>query len=231
MSELQTLEASAKKVFAFGVSHLVLIGALALSLIGGVFLYDSKRADIATAAASLAEAKATALAQQNSQLQAATTKELSDLEQQNEVLQAQYKTLQTQFVALASQRTAAQTQVKELPPAEVQKDLEAKLGGSLTDVEILRKDDSIVTDYPIVLQQNTVLTSEVQSQSTTVSNLQQSLQLETSAHASDVTTCKAQLAADATTLKAVKAQARKSKFKWFIAGVITGIIGGHAAGI
>lgn len=76
-------------------------------------------------------------------------------------LDSQLQGLQVQFLALASQRQQGQQQISKLPDSAVQGDLETKLGGSLADPTILRKADSIVTDYPIVLKQIDVLTAKV----------------------------------------------------------------------
>src|SRR5208282_2561138 len=53
----------------------------------------------------------------------------------------------------------------------VQGDLEVKLGGTLTDPAILRKDDQIVTDYPLVLKQIDVLNTKVDGLDSKVTEL------------------------------------------------------------
>lgn len=76
-------------------------------------------------------------------------------------LDTQIQTLQIQFAALATQRQQGQQSVNKLPDSAVQGDLETKLGGPLTDPAILRKDDQIVTDYPLVLKQVDLLSTKV----------------------------------------------------------------------
>jgi len=53
----------------------------------------------------------------------------------------------------------------------VQADLESKLGGKLSDTAILRKDDAIVTDYPLVLKQVDVLTATQTNQQDQINDL------------------------------------------------------------
>lgn len=76
-------------------------------------------------------------------------------------IDSQLQNLQVQFVALAAQRKQGQDGVNKLPDSAVQGDLETKLGGTLTDPTILRKADQIVTDYPLVLEQVSNLTTRV----------------------------------------------------------------------
>lgn len=76
-------------------------------------------------------------------------------------LSVQLTSLSAQFASLSSQRQQQQSQVSTLPDAAVQGDLEAKLGGPLSQTTTLRKADDIVTDYPLVLQQLTVQSSKV----------------------------------------------------------------------
>jgi len=76
-----------------------------------------------------------------------------------QVRETQLAQLATQFASLAAQaatrvQTAQQqstndaTKVASLPDSAVRADLELKLGGPLTDPAVLRRDDTIVTDYP-----------------------------------------------------------------------------------
>lgn len=83
-------------------------------------------------------------------------------------LDLQLQGLQVQFVALATQRQQGQGAVNKLPDSAVQGDLETKLGGPLSDPSILRKDDQIVTDYPLVLKQVDLLNTKVDDLSSKV---------------------------------------------------------------
>ncbi len=95
--------------------------------------------------------------------------------QQIALLQTSLKTLSAQYASLAAQRQQSQSQVNALPDAALQADLEAKLGGPLSSSTTLRKADSIVTDYPLVLQQVTVLNNKVDNLSGQVSALNTSV--------------------------------------------------------
>lgn len=103
-------------------------------------------------------------------LQAAQTKIDAD-DAQLKQLSVQLTSLSAQFASLTSQRQQQQSQVSTLPDAAVQGDLEAKLGGPLSQTATLRKDDAIVTDYPLVEQQLTVQSSKVENLTSQVTTL------------------------------------------------------------
>lgn len=105
------------------------------------------------------------------QQQAIITKEDALLNSLNDSL----KVTQAQLVALSSQRQSQQQSVAALPDAKVQADLEAKLGGLLSQTETLRKADSIVTDYPLVVKQSETLTAQVKDEHQKVDVLQTEL--------------------------------------------------------
>jgi hypothetical protein len=58
-----------------------------------------------------------------------------------------------------------------------------------------------------------------------LANETQSLQLEEEFHTSDVKALQAQIDTDKVELKAEKALARRSKLRWFAAGVVVGFVG------
>lgn len=154
----------------FGLSTLQLrlvAGVLALSLLSGAFMwYGGKReaAGFASGGRAQLETDKVQFEQVSKQYQDALAKAQSTIDSSNArivSLDGQLQTLKMQFGALAAQRQQGQETVNKLPDSAVQGDLETKLGGSLTDSVILRKNDQIVTDYPVVLKQVDVLSARV----------------------------------------------------------------------
>jgi hypothetical protein len=78
-------------------------------------------------------------------------------------IDSQLKTLQVQYQGLALQRQQASQSIQSLPDAAVQGDLETKLGGPLSSPTVLRKADSIVSDYPLVLKQVDIANANIAS--------------------------------------------------------------------
>ena len=224
-----SIETDAVKVWTFGKSHLVLTLALVAALIGGVYLFESKRADVADAKAAASQALAQQQDAENAKVQAANAAQIAQLIQVETQLSTQLQTLQAQYSALAAQRQQAATVVAQLPPAAVQGDLEAKLGGPLSSPDILRKDDTIVTDYPIVEKELVVQSDSIINLDSQVVTLKTEFTTEQSSHASDNATCAVDKKALNDQIGKVKADARKSKWKWLsIVGVIAYEVGKHA---
>lgn len=226
MPALTTVEADIKKVWTFGKSHLILTLALVAALVGGMYLFESKRADVADAKAAASQALAQQQDAENAKIQAANAAQIAQLIQVETQLATQLQTLQTQYAALAAQRQQSATVVAQLPAAAVQGDLETKLGGPLSDPDVLRKDDAIVTDYPLVEDQLKVETISVSNLDDQVVTLKTEFTTEQASHASDNATCKVDKQTLNDTIGKVKADARKSKFKWFLGGYIAGFISG-----
>jgi len=145
----------------------VLIGLLVMTaVLSGFFWYGSQREKAGYSAGSRVqlETDKQEFAVVQKQFQDALSKAQSVIDSSNAkitALDSQIQTLQIQFAALATQRLQGQQSVNKLPDSAVQGDLETKLGGPLTDPAILRKDDQIVTDYPLVLKQVDLLSTKV----------------------------------------------------------------------
>jgi Tfp pilus assembly protein PilE len=75
--------------------------------------------------------------------------------------QAQQSAQKAQASSAAA--TADNQKLAAVPDAEVQQDLESKLGGPLSSPTVLRLDDSMVTDYPHIKQQSDALAAQVTS--------------------------------------------------------------------
>ena len=74
-----SIETDAVKVWTFGKSHLVLTLALVAALIGGVYLFESKRADVADAKAAASQALAQQQDAENAKVQAANAAQIAQL--------------------------------------------------------------------------------------------------------------------------------------------------------
>ena len=155
----------------------VLIGLLVMTaVLSGFFWYGSQREKAGYSAGSRTqlETDKQEFAVVQKQYQEALTKAQATIDSSNVKLAAldiQLSTLKAQLDVLASQRQQGQQSVNKLPDSAVQGDLEVKLGGSLSDPAILRKDDQIVTDYPLVLKQIDVLSSKVEDLDSKVTEL------------------------------------------------------------
>jgi hypothetical protein len=223
MSVVQTLEADAKKVWTFGVSHVVLIACLFVSLVGSVYLFDSRRADRADYAAQLAQQHEAQVVAANTTFQQQTQARIAELTATVAQLQAGQ---QVRVVQLATQQKTDAT----MAPT----DLADRWEKLVPDSKVLPTPSGYMLDPSSglktvqSLEQVPILTANLADEVKIANSFQSEYKLEQAAHTSDNDTCKVQLATDATTLKAVKADARKSKWKWFIAGVVTGFIGRSA---
>lgn len=223
MSVIQTVETDAKKVWAFGVSHLVLISLLFVSLVGSVYLFDSRRVDKADYAAQLAQqheaqvvAANTTFQQQTQARIAELTATVAQLQSKQQVRNSQLATQQKTDESLAPTDLADRWE-KLVPDSKVLPTPSGYILDSASGLETIQS-----------LEQLPVLTANLADETQIANSFQSEYKLEQSAHISDNETCKVQLATDATVLKSVKADARKSKWKWFIAGVVTGFIGRSA---
>src|ERR1700752_1444987 len=101
-TEIQKIEADVKKVFSFGLSHLVLIGLLMAAMCASIYLYDSRRADQADSRAALAETTAQLEEKQNAAVQQQNEQTLQAVQQSNLLLQQQVAAL----IAATQQRDA-----------------------------------------------------------------------------------------------------------------------------
>lgn len=155
----------------------VLIGTLVTIFVLSAFLWygaQREKAGYSSGSRAQVETDKQEFAIVQKQYQDALFKAQSTIDSSNAKIQAldsQIQTLQVQFAALATQRQQGQQAVNKLPDSAVQGDLETKLGGPLTDPVILRKDDQIVTDYPLVLKQVDILTNKVEDLDSKVTEL------------------------------------------------------------
>ena len=248
--DLQNIEKDVEKVFSFGASHLVLIILLGISLLGAFYLFDSRRTQAADQRAAIAQLKeqqaesTAASADKNNQtLQAQVNQQMAALNARSMQLQQEVASL-TQAIATRDSTLKAQTtQIVTLaPPAlatqwgaaatEPAPSIDAS-GNFLVPLSLAQKSMSALITIPVLTQDKADLQSQVDNQKQIISNDANTLALERQAHQSDNATCtvdKTALGAQIDNLKAqnakTKADARKSKFKWFGAGYVAGFITG-----
>lgn len=199
--------------------HIVLYGALALALIGGTYLYEAKRAEVAEGRAVAAESKAADSEAQNKLFQQNVQVQLSQLAAQNAQLSAALAQRQVLEVKVPQQNaslTAAQV------AAGIDSTTGNKVGTTVAQGDSLILPTTLGKDALSALQLVPLLQADKVALTTENTNLSKSLDLEKQAHVSDVTALNLQITADKLEIKAVKAQARKSKFRWLGAGIIIG---------
>jgi len=251
----QDIIAAEKKVgLFFDPIHLILVGFLIVALLSGVYLFESKRAEIAeakaevaTQAAKAAQEAANASEAQNKTLQeqaeateAAQAAANAKLEAANEQLLAANKQLlstlaaQQQKDAALSPSAQAQRWEALVPSAEVtttSSGFSVDSAGGLSTIQDLE-------ELPLDRQEISNLNQELSNETKIANDNEVSLKAEQAAHLSDIENDKKQLIAEQDNTKAVQAQfnaykkkAHRNLIRAFFAGVIAGVIGGHAAGL
>lgn len=153
------------------------ISALVIALLGAFLWYGQYRSNQGYQSGQLTQLQTdkaefqTQLSQYQQTLQQSQAQIQAEA-QQIASLSETARTLSQAVSTLSTQRTQVSQQVAALPASQVQSDLEGKLGGPLSNSDILRKDDQIVSDYPLVLQQNTDLQKSVDTQNTEIATQQ-----------------------------------------------------------
>ena len=196
-------------------THIILYVCLAGALLGGTYLITDRQAEHARTQLAVAQAQLVQTQAANNTFQSQVAQQLAQLQAQNADLAKALQARQTVEIKLPAQNaTLSASQVAQ------------GLGQGAT-----ASGDTIVLPLPLGqialtdMQLVPMLQTDKAQLSTELANETQSLQLEKEAHTSDVKALNAQIDVDKVELKAVKAEARKSKFKWFAAGVIVGFVG------
>jgi DNA repair exonuclease SbcCD ATPase subunit len=229
-----TTESEGKKIIAFGFSHLVLLLACFIALLGCVYLYDSRRADAAEARAALAEAKAHTSDQQNAAFQQQTAQQIAALAEQNKLLQSQVGSL----AAAIQQRDAAlaqrQQEITTLPPSDLAEQWGAAAGEPapaldgqgriLATLPLAQKSLTAIEAVATLQSDKQDLTGELANAQKIAANDVEALSKEQAAHASDQGACKTDKAALQAQITQLKRAARRSKIRSFAAGFLTGAL-------
>ena len=220
-----------------GTHHIVLYALLAATLLTCVYLVESKLASVAEAKAEAAQT-ALAVEKDHSAQMLATLKQAQDAlaqaqaqrDKDNAASQVKIDTLITQLkIQIAKDRV--------LPAPELAHRIEAITGFKQNTItldplqnlivplplgqEIAVRLDQGLADAEIVLQQAKVIIN----QTATIADQTGIITKQTGVIEEDKKVLAAQIDTDAKVLKAEKAKARKSKLKWFGAGVVFGFIG------
>lgn len=219
--------------------HILLyIGIFILALLG-VYGIMARVADKATARAEKAEAKAELITEQNKEFQAQITQQVQQLVLQNQQLAAQNQQLEADRARLNQALLDQKTKDSHLPPDQLAARIVSLApGGSIkvqTDGYLVDQPEAIaiaqtLEEVPVLKANVSNLEQENANLTTEVANDGKALDLEKQSHAGDVSALNATIMANKAQLAAVKAQCRKSKLKWFGAGVVIGFIGRHFAG-
>jgi len=233
--------------------HIILMVFLLLSLLGGVYLYEAKRAEVAEATAksqtqlvtALKEAAVTSAAE-NAALQLKTDATLEALKLANQQLALANQQLQASNAQLVNKLVAQQKKDATLPPsgqAQRWEQLVPQAQVSVTPTGFaVDSAGGLATlvaleEIPVDRQRIANLSEELANDEKQIANDAVSLKAEQAAHQSDVANDKKQLAeANGNTKKvqddfdAYKHKARRNYVKAFFAGFVVGLVGGHAAG-
>jgi hypothetical protein len=234
--------------------HIILIMLLVGASLTGVYLYESKRADVAEAKAQaqglVVEAlkqAAAASAVQNAAQQAQSKATIEAMQAANAQLVTANQQLQSANAQLVTKLVTQQKKDATLPPSGQAQRWEqlvpqAQVSVTPTGFAIDSRGGlaTIVAleEIPVDRQRIANFTKELADDEQEIANDIVSFNSEKAAHASDLANSQKQLAeANANTKKvqddfnAYKHKARRNYIRWFLAGVIVGAVGAHAAGI
>lgn len=234
--------------------HIMLLVLLTFSLLGGVYLYEDRRAEVADANAKAQAQVVTALkeaaitsAAQNAALQLKTDATLEAMKLANQQLVTANNQLQSSNTQLILKLTAQQKTDATLPPSGQAQRWEglvptAKVSVTPTGFAV----DAVgglatlqsLEEIPVDRQRIANLGEALSNDEKQILNDAVSLKAEQAAHQSDVANDKKQLAESQGETKKVnddftayKHKARRNYIRAFFAGVVVGLVGGHAAGI
>jgi len=209
--------------------YIVIIGAF----FGLSWFYAEHRGHVAELNAAVAEQKAKAAEEQNQKFQSQVALQVQTLVQANNTLQAQIGTLQQAVIARNQALVTRQEAIKALPPTELAArhgllvglpPPEVSSSGFLSPTGLEIATVTLLEAVPVLKADKIDLEAQIGSLKGVVSNDVKVLDLEKQARAGDSTVCKATVEAKNVEIVSLKASARRSKFRWFLAGGIVGEI-------
>lgn len=216
-------------------THLILL-AVVMTLSGGtIFGVESLISKHDAQVASHYEAIAADTAKQNAAIQAQTQQQIALLSAQNAQLAQQVASLSSAISARDAQLVKQQAQVKTLTPVQVASTIQPFLkqgtatvttGGILLDTPASQEVLAQLEELPIRKADISDLQTIVGNQRTQIGNLSTENGSLTTALNSEKASHKADNIANAKTITALKADARKSKLKWFGIGYVAGFTSG-----
>lgn len=241
-TELQTLENDVKKVWTFVVDpgHLILLVLLGAAFFIGSWLYAGKKASAADLVAAVANTKAEAAEKANVTLQQQSTAQIAILTTQNTTTQQEITVLTSSIANRDKQLTVQQQTNSTLPPTDLASRW-STLVKAPNSIKVLPTGDYDVPQVQAVASVNaldavvTLTANNDQLNQIIVKDDQiidrdaTILNTEKTAHQSDNTTNGLTISARNDTIIALKADASKSKKKWFIIGFVSGFVTGIAA--
>jgi len=203
--------------------HIVLYVLLAGASLGAVYLVESKLSSIAEAKAAAAEQALAVEKDHSAQLAAAFAATEAQRQKDNAAFVASITQIQAQ----------AKTQVvidRTLPVKDTGHRIEDLTGFKQGSVTFSPSDDLIVPlplgrEIVARLDQGAADAATVVKQDGVIKNLTATVNDENAIIVEDKKVLAATVEADAKVLSAEKAKARKSKLKWFGAGVVVGFLG------
>jgi hypothetical protein len=212
--------------------HLLLLGLTGALVLGSVYGVEALLAKHAHEAALDKQAFAQTLLQQNQQFQQQTQATINSLAQQNATLQAEVGSLANAIASRDAQLRTQQAQVPQLTPdqlsVEWQKDIKnagnikPSTGGYLVDQQAAIASVQAIEAVPVLEQDVSDLQKQNSSLQVQFVNEVAIYNDEKKAHASDNASNTATISAKDAEIKDIKAQARKSKLKWFGLGFLAG---------
>jgi hypothetical protein len=213
-------------------THIALLFIVGVLVIGSVYGVESLLARHDHQNSVDKQAYAQTLLQQNQQFQQQTQATINSLAQQNAALQAEVGSLATAISARDTQLKTQQAQVPSLTPdqlsVEWQKDIKnagnikPSTGGYLVDQQAAIASVQAIEAVPVLEQDVSDLQKANANLQVQFVNEVAIYNDEKKAHASDNASNTATIAAKDAEIKDIKAQARKSKLKWFGLGFLAG---------
>lgn len=203
--------------------HILLYIALAIAGFFGVYAIESKIASVAEAKAEAAQTALAVEKDHSAQLTAAFATAQTQRDKENAAF------LQT--ISLLQSQTKVQiVHDKALPAPELGHRIETLTGFKQDTITLDASQDLIVPlplaqDITARLDQGAADAQTVTQQTAVIKNQVATIAEQTNIITEDKAVLDKTIKADATELTKVKADARKSKLKWFGAGVVVGFVG------
>lgn len=214
--------------------HVILLLIVVGLVIGSVYGIESVISNHDHEAAIRMETLAQTLVQQNQTVQQQLKAQIDTLTQQNIALQKEVSSLANAIATRDAKLKTVQAQVPQLSPDQLslewQKSVKTgtvkpETGGYLVDQPAAVATLQALEALPVLNQDITDLQKSNANLNVQLVNETAIYDAEKKSHGSDNDTNKTVIAAKDAELKDVKAQCRKSKLKWFGAGVVVGFLG------
>lgn len=237
----QTVTAKVKADYSWLTHHLLLLALVVLLAVGSVYGIESVVARHDHEKDLQLQTIAQTMVQQNQTFQQQTQAKIDSLVQQNAALMQQNTALVSAITARDSQLKNTQAKVPQLSPDQLSLEWQKSIknAGNIKPVTGGYSVDQTAAVATLqALESLPVLTQDVADLQTSNANLNVQLvnetaifQAEQKAHVSDNDANKAVIVAKDAEIKDVKAQCRKSKWRWFLTGLTLGFLGRGATKI